>query len=59
MSAHVVPQPRKVVAEPAQEILRSDRDWAERIERAREAREQGKRLRKGKPAVSRFPRIVQ
>jgi hypothetical protein len=28
-----------------------DSDWAERIERAKRAREQGRKLRKGRPAV--------
>ena len=53
------PEPQGRAAEPVQDILEMDRNWAERIERAREAREQGKRLREGKPLVSSFPRTLQ
>lgn len=57
-STHDAREPKHGAGQPVRDLLASERDWARRIERAREAREQGKRLREGKPVVSGFPLVV-
>ena len=45
--------------EQARVLLESDGDWTERIERAREAREMGRRLREGKSPIANSPRNLR
>ncbi len=57
-TARETPESGRRVDAPARDLLQPGDDWAERIKRARDARELGRKLREGKPPIANSPRTV-